>query len=261
MIKMSKKQIKKHSKKQDKSVTIFEVVINGTQRKEVLRKIALQRKRLLHVATVNPEFIMEARENPRFRQILAETGLKVVDGWGIVWALRLVQGKQVERVTGVELVEEILKIANKRGEKVFLLGAEPGVAEKAAGAMKKKYPRVKYAWYEGARTVKLEKSEESSMTIAKINSVEPDYLLVAYGSPWQDIWIEENKEYLRARVAIGVGGTLDEWAGVVRPCPKWIDRLGGKWLWRVVAQPRIRMNRVWQVIKFGSLVLWQKLID
>lgn len=230
------------------------VTINGTHIEGVLKKVFVQRKGLLHIATVNPEFVMEARANDRFRNILAQTEIKVADGWGIVWALWLVKSERVRRITGVQLVEEILKRANTRGEKVFLLGSRPGVAEKAAEMIKNKYQELEIAWYEGARTVKVEKSEEASMTIARINAFEPDYLLVAYGSPWQDIWIEENRPYLRARVAIGVGGVLDEWAGVVRPTPKWVDEYGLRWLYRLLVQPW-RWRRVMRVMGFGWLVM------
>jgi len=247
-------------KKVDRYAIILGVPINGTHRSEVLKKIFLQRKKLLHVATCNPEFIMEARKNPIFQAVLEKTELTVADGWGIVWAARLLGLAEIERISGTWLVEEILKRASQWEEKVFLLGAEPGVAEKAAGRMKEVYPGAKYGWYEGARTVRVEKSEEASMTIAKINAFEPDYLLVAYGSPWQDTWIEENREYLRVRVAIGVGGVLDEWAGKVPVCPGWLDRAGGKWAWRLITQPW-RWKRIIRVFRFASLVLIQKLID
>lgn len=217
---------------------------------------------MLHVATVNSEYVIEARANTRFAKILAQC-YTVADGWGVVWASQIL-GKRlqrpVERVSGVELVEEILKLADLRGEKVFLLGAKPGIAEKAAAAMENAYPRVVLAWFEGARTVAVEANEEASMTIAKINGFEPDYLLVAYGSPWQDMWIEENRPYLRTRVAMGVGGVLDEWAGVVAICPAWLDGVGLKWLWRVFHEPW-RWRRVLKVFYFATLVLYHKLID
>jgi N-acetylglucosaminyldiphosphoundecaprenol N-acetyl-beta-D-mannosaminyltransferase len=243
-------------KKADESREIVGVVISGTHRNEVLKKMWLQRKEMLHVATVNSEYAMEARSNPNFKEILTQC-LTVADGWGVVWASKILDSRcqmSVERISGVELVEETLNRANERHEKVFLLGAAEGVAERAAAAMQKKYPDAVYAWYEGAQTVKVEKREEASMTIARINGFEPDYLLVAYGSPWQDIWIEENRPYLRARVAIGVGGVLDEWAGEVAICPKWIDQIGLKWLWRVIHEPW-RWKRILRVIKFGLLVL------
>ena len=246
-------------KKADKSIEIYGVAISGTRMSQVLSKIWLQRKEMLHVATVNSEYIMEARSNPRFREILAQC-LCVADGWGVVWALRLAQSKLVERISGVAIVEEILNHASQRGEKVFLLGAGRGVAELAAREMKRKYPRAEISWYGGAETVSVEQSEEASMTIAKINSVEPDYLLVAYGSPWQDIWIEDNRPYLRVRVAMGVGGVIDEWAGVVKSCPSWLDRIGLKWAWRVVHEPW-RWRRVLKVWQFGVLVLWGRLKD
>lgn len=211
---------------------------------------------MLHIATVNPEYLMEARDNSKFRNILSHC-LCVADGHGVVWALQILKGARIERVSGVELAEDMLKLANERSEKVFLLGASLGVSEKAARLMSKKYPQVRFSWYEGAKTVKVEKNEEASMTIAKINSVEPDYLLVAYGSPWQDLWIEENRPYLRVRVAMGVGGALDEWAGTVKVSPRWIDQIGMKWLWRVVHEPW-RWRRVVRVLHFGLIVVWQR---
>lgn len=262
MIKNKLKTKKIRSEKIDKSIEIFGVTITSTRKVDLLKKIWLQRKGMLHIATVNPEYIMEARRNNKFKEILSQC-LTVADGHGIVWALRLLavaQGKLVERVSGVELVDEILAHANEKMEKVFLLGAATGVAEKAALLMGKKYPNARFSSYSGAQTVKVEKDEEASMTIAKINGFEPDYLFVAYGSPWQDLWIEENRPYLRVRVAVGVGGTLDEWVGVVAPCPKWIDQLGLKWLWRLIHEPS-RWGRIMRVIQFGLLVLYHKLID
>lgn len=212
---------------------------------------------MLHVATVNPEFVMEAKENLKFRQSL-ENCLTVADGWGVVWALRLAQGKLVERISGTWLSEQIVAHAAEKGEKIFLLGAGEGVAARAAANLTKKYPQLQISWYSGARTVKLEKNEEASMTIAKINAYEPDYLLVAYGSPWQDIWIEDNRPYLRARVAMGIGGVLDEWAGVVPNCPALLDRLGLKWLWRLIVQPS-RLPRILRVLHFGCIVVLMRL--
>lgn len=259
--KSPRKSSKSRAKKADESLEILGVAINGTHKSRVLKRMWLQRKNMLHVATVNPEFVMEARSNRRFSKILAQTELKVADGWGVVRAARLLGQGTIERVTGTELVEELLRRADRLGERVFLLGARPGVAKQAARVMQAKYTGAKYDWYEGAQTVRVEKSEEASMTIARVNAFGPDYLLVAYGSPWQDIWLEENKEYLRARVGIGVGGVLDEWAGVVRACPAWLDRVGGKWLWRFAHEPQIRGKRIMRVLKFAALVLYHKLID
>ncbi len=247
-------------KKAGNSAKIFDIVVNGTLKSRVLSVMWLQRKKMLHVATLNPEYIMEARHNAKFKSILAQC-LSVADGHGVVWASRILDVRRqtpVERISGVELVEEILRHAKENNEKVFLLGAGQGVAEKAAAEMSKKYPGLQIYSYPGARTVKVEKDEEASMTIAKINGICPDYLLVAYGSPWQDIWIEENRPYLRVRVAMGVGGVLDEWAGVVKPCPAWIDQIGFKWAWRVVHEPW-RWRRIIRVLQFGLLVIWQRL--
>ena len=261
--KMSHKSKNKLPKKIDTPIEIYGVSISGTRRSEVLKKMWLQRKEMLHVATVNPEYVMEARRNPVFSNMLAQC-LCVADGHGIVWASKILKHKfsnsQIERISGTELVVEILERAHRHDESVFLLGAAPGVAEAAAQAMVKRYPGLRVSWYEGAKSVVVEKNEEASMTIAKINGISPDYLLVAYGSPSQDLWIEENRPYLRVRVAMGVGGALDEWAGIVKLCPAWIDAIGFKWMWRIMHEPW-RLKRVLRVFHFGLLVLYHKLID
>lgn len=243
--------------KLDSKQKIFGVRITGTQRSKLLTKIGLQRKEMLHVVTVNSEFLMEAKVNKDFRKLLGECQETVADGWGVVWAFRLVHNLLVERVSGESLVDDILRKANERQEKVFLLGAREGVAEKAAFEMAKSYPRVRYGWFEGAKRVKVEKNEEASMTIAKINGFEPDYLLVAYVSPLADVWLEENRPYLRARVAMGIGGVLDEWAGMTKRCPVWLDTRGGKWLWRLIQEPW-RWRRIARVLQFGALVVLSK---
>ncbi len=255
--KQAVKRPKSSGKKIDIPTEIFGVKISSSQISQVLSKIWLQRREMLHVATANPEYIMEARTNTKFRELLNNC-LTVADGHGIVWAFKILYKANIARISGVSLVSEILEHANLYGEKVFLLGARKGVAEKAASAMGKRYPLAHFSWFEGAQTVVVEKSEESSMTIAKINGFEPDYLLVAYGSPWQDLWIEENRPYLRARVALGVGGVFDEWAGVVKECPAWIDQAGFKWAWRLVTEPW-RWRRIARVWHFGFLVLIKKL--
>lgn len=258
--KLTKKLPEKSLKKTDLPVEIMNVAIHGTQINRVLKKIWLQRKEMLHIATVNPEFVMEAQSNARFRESLKNC-LTVADGWGIVWASKIQSESnkvEVERISGTWLSDQIVAHAAENGEKVFLLGGQPGVAEQAAGNLSKNYPQLQISWYSGAQTVRVEKNEEASMTIAKINAYEPDYLLVAYGSPWQDIWIEDNRPYLRVRVAMGVGGVLDEWAGRVRLCPEWIDNLGFKWLWRLLTQPW-RLPRVMRVLQFGFIVLLLRL--
>lgn len=266
MSKKSRKTKNQSTKKTDLPVEILGVTIFGTRYNQVLKKLWLQRKELLHVATVNPEYIMEARTNQKFSQVLAKC-LTVADGHGVVWASQILQSQMtnpqiggVERISGTELVHDILRHADEKQEKVFLLGAAPGIAERAAREMSKKYPAVQISWYEGAKTVAVEKNEEASMTIAKINGFEPDYLLVAYSSPYQDIWIEDNRPYLRAKVAMGVGGVFDEWAGLIKICPAWIDRIGMKWLWRVIHEPW-RWKRIVRVWLFGLLVVYHKLID
>lgn len=245
-------------KKLDASKQIGQVPISGTQRDRVLRLLTLQRKSLYHVATVNPEFVIEAKSNLKFREALSKSDLNVADGWGVVLGLRVLGEGRVERITGVDLVEEMLSYARKKGKKVFLLGGRAGVAEKAALAMKRAYPGLIVGAYQGPSMVNSESKEDRGLTLAKIRSYDPDYLMVAYGAPWQDIWIEENRRQLSGMVAVGVGGTLDEWAGVARKCPKVVDKIGLKWLWRLTNEPW-RWKRQLRLLSFVGLVGQERL--
>lgn len=247
-------------KRIDSTVEIVGVNISGTDRGSVLRRLFLQRKDLLHVATVNPEFVIEARRNLKFAKALEAADETVADGWGIVWAAWILYSRKIPRISGHMLVDVILKRSAEDGKKVFLLGGAPGVSELAATEIKRVYPNIKIGWYEGSSNVRAERRDEMGLTLAKINSFEPDFLLVAYGSPWQDLWIEENREYLRVSVAIGVGGVLDEWAGVVKKTPRVIDMLGLKWFWRLVLQPK-RWRRQISLLQFMVLVVRFKLFS
>lgn len=247
-------------KRIDSKVDIVGVSISGTDKQRVLRRIFLQRKDLLHVATVNPEFVIEAKRNPKFAMALEDADETVADGWGIVWAARILYSRKIPRISGHLLVDKILERSVEDGKKVFLLGAAPGVAELAAEQMERVFPGLDVGWYEGSSNVRAERRDEMGLTLAKINSFEPDFLLVAYGSPWQDLWIEENREYLRAGVAIGVGGVLDEWAGLVGRAPRLIDLMGLKWLWRLILQPR-RWRRQISLLQFMILIAKAKILN
>ncbi len=246
-----------NEKKIDKSVKIFDVIISGTDKDRVLKRIFSRRKKMLQVVTVNSEFVMEARENKSFRRVLNQADLAVADGWGVVWAAKILAGRKIDRITGHWLAEKILARANLKKERVFLLGGKPGVVELAIKEMKKRYPGAELAGWSGARRAVAETREERGVTLAKINAFQPDYLLVAYGYPIEEEWIARNRAYLKVRVAIGVGGVVDEWAGVVKRTPSWVDEVGGRWLWRLAHQPW-RWRRILRVLKFGVVVVVMK---
>jgi N-acetylglucosaminyldiphosphoundecaprenol N-acetyl-beta-D-mannosaminyltransferase len=187
-----------------------------------------------HVVTVNPEFVMEARHNAPFRRALLRADLATVDGFGLLLAARWQRTPLAGRVTGVALTERIAALCAAEGRSIFFLGAAPGVAERAAEALRRQFPGLRVAGcFAGTPQPRHEPFLRQLIAAAR-----PHVLLVAYGHPAQDLWIARNQPSLQIPVAIGVGGTFDELAGVVPRAPRWMQRLGLKWLFRLLTQPR-----------------------
>jgi N-acetylglucosaminyldiphosphoundecaprenol N-acetyl-beta-D-mannosaminyltransferase len=214
--------------------------------------------RLRQVATINPEFVMEARRNPAFREVLNEADLATPDGVGIVLAARLQGARLRGRATGVALVERLAELSARQGYKLFLLGAGPGVAEEAAAEMARRYPGVRIAGtYPGSP-----RDSDWPGIRERIQAAQPDVLLVAYGAPRQDLWIRQHREALPAsvRLAMGVGGVFDYLSGRVPLAPAAWRRLGLEWLYRLMKQPW-RWRRILKVFQFGVIVLMEAVVN
>jgi len=193
------------------------------------------------VATVNPEFVMRARVDPRFGAVLESADLCLADGIGVVWAMRRQGCAQYERVPGSDLVPVLAERCARRGWRPFLLGARPGVAVAAARRLEAEYPGLRVAGTHSGSP----RPEDDADALRRIDEARPDVLLVAYGAPDQEFWIARNRARLHVPVAIGVGGTFDFLAGRVRRAPAWMRRAHLEWLWRLVRQPaRVRRMAV-----------------
>ncbi len=205
---------------------------------EIERMVALRGPTRL-VVTVNPEFVMRARVDPRFRDVLADAALSLPDGIGVVWAMRRQGCPQSERVAGSDLVPLLARSCAARGWRPFLLGARPGVAEAAARRLEAEHPGLRVAGtYAGSP-----RPEDDEEALRRVAAARPDLLLVAYGAPQQELWIARNLGRVGVPVAVGIGGTLDFLAGRVRRAPRWLQRAHLEWLWRLALQPA-RMRRM-----------------
>ncbi len=206
-----------------------------------------------HIATVNPEFVVMAQTNAEFRRVLNACALNVPDGVGLLWAARRLGTPLRERVTGQELVKDICALAAARGERVFLLGAREGIAERAATALTHKHPRLHIAGcYAGSPA-----PEEDTPIVHRINASGARILFVAYGPPKQELWIARNAPRLaNVVIAVGVGGTFDTLAGVVPRAPRWIRDAGFEWAYRLLREPN-RFRRQLAIPYFMWLIVTQ----
>ncbi len=189
------------------------------------------------VVTPNPEIVMAARSDPELMEIINGSGLVTADGIGIIYAAKLLGRKLPGRVTGIGLVTALFERMAERGETVYLFGAKPGVAEKAAERIDADFPGIKVAGtHDGYFS-------DDADVIEDINRAKPDLLLVCLGAPKQEKWMASRSGVVDAGLMMGLGGVLDVYAGNVKRAPKLFQRLGLEWLYRAITQPS-RFKRI-----------------
>ena len=203
-----------------------------------------ERKNVL-IATANAEMIMRATHDEELKNILNDAALVVPDGAGTVWAAHHLGYEMPERVAGFDLAQELMRIAPSKKQKVFFFGSAPGVAEKAKAKAEELYPGIEIV---GTRDGYF-KPEDELAIIEEIKAAQPDLLLAALGVPKQEKWLNAHLKELGVPVAIGVGGTLDVMAGVMKRAPYWMQKAKLEWLFRGLLQPK-RAGRLMALPKF-----------
>ena len=193
------------------------------------------------VATVNPEFVMRAADDREFARVLESAALCLADGSGVVWAARRQGCAIAGPVTGVDLIPPLAALCARRGFRLYLLGAAPGVADELARRLQAQNPGLHVAAHFGSPDPSADQE-----TLARLAAERPHVLLVAYGAPKQELWIDRMGDQLPGvAVAIGVGGAFDYLTGRVPRAPRWMRRVGMEWLFRLAQQPwRIRRMAV-----------------
>jgi N-acetylglucosaminyldiphosphoundecaprenol N-acetyl-beta-D-mannosaminyltransferase len=231
----------------EKKINILGVKFDNITMSEAVNKISkfMDGNVTKCIYTPNPEIVMLAQKDAQFMDIMTEADMIVPDGIGIIKAAKMLKTPLKEKVGGCDLSYNLLEYMSKHSRSVFLFGAAPGTADKAAENMKKKFPGLIVA---GTHNGYFKKEDEAAI-IEQINNSKPDLLLVALGAPKQEKWIFEHKNTIQAKVCIGVGGTLDIMAGNLRRAPKWMLKLNLEWLYRFVKQPT-RFKRFLELPKF-----------
>ena len=201
------------------------------------------------VVTADSYGLVLAREDTELGEIYRGAAVVTADSSGVVWALGR-RGPAVERVSGVDLVGELCAMSAEHGYRMFLLGAAPGVADQAAEKLRLKYP--------GCNIVGTRDGffpfEDSDVVAEEVAKSRPDVLLVAMGIPRQEKFLAKTLATTGAKVAMGVGGSLDVYSGRVKRAPRWVQRVKLEWFWRLVQNPR-KFQKVARLPRFVLLVL------
>lgn len=206
---------------------------------------------LRHICTVNPEFVMIAQSNLPFYRVLQKADLCVADGSGILLAAKWLRRPLPQRITGTDSLPRLVEQSARDEWRLFFLGAGPEVAELAAEKLREAYPGAQIIVNGGNPTL-----HEAPAIIEHINESRAEILLVAYGAPTQDLWIDQYRDQLPyVKVAMGVGGAFDFVASIVPRAPKWMRQFYLEWLYRLVQQPS-RWRRMLRLPMFVLAVLW-----
>jgi len=192
------------------------------------------------IFTPNVDHVVLAEEHAAFRRAYAAASLCLADGMPIVWGSRPLGRPLPEKISGSDLIIPLMKRAAERGLRVFLLGAGPGVAEKAAGIFRGM--GVEVAGVDAPAIADPLSAQERAPVLAKIRRSAPHLLLVAFGAPKQELFIHAARRELGPTVALGIGGSLDFVTGAVQRAPHWMSERGLEWLYRLYKEPR----RLWR---------------
>ncbi len=206
-----------------------------------------------HVVTLDASMCVLALDDQELRRIVASADLVTPDGAGILWACSAFGSPLSERVSGVEIVDQLCRLSPDRGYRLFFFGSAPGVTDDAADKFRAKYPGCNIV---GTRDGFFTPDDEPAL-IEEIRAARPDILCVALGIPKQEKWIARHRDALGVPVLIGVGGTFDVHSGRVKRAPRWMRRLNLEWLYRLAKNPR-KIGKVMTLPKFMLMTLRAK---
>ena len=192
----------------------------------------LAEDRFHYVVTPNPEFILAAEKDQAFLDVLNSADLVLADGVGVVYSAKILGKPLKGRVPGIEFAADMLACLNGMGGRLYLLGAKPGVAEEAGRRIQAQYPGIVLCGTQDGYF----KDEEAALL--KVAAARPDLLFVCLGAPKQEKWMARWGRHTGARLAIGLGGALDVFAGNVERAPESWRRLGLEWAYRLKKEPQ-----------------------
>lgn len=217
------------------------VDIMGVSFDNVTLEEAVQRAVLLldtpeekgYVVTPNSEILYMCRKQPELYPLLNGAALVLPDGIGVIYAGKLLKHPLKEKVAGIDFAVGLVEQAAARGDKLFLLGAKPGVAALAGEKLQEKYPGLQIVGVHDGYF------QEDEPIVEEINQSGAVILFVCLGAPKQEQWMKNHMEQLtHVKLMAGLGGSLDVFAGAVKRAPDFWVKSGLEWLYRLLQEPK-----------------------
>ncbi|MEY2959228.1 MAG: hypothetical protein RLZZ01_1796 [Actinomycetota bacterium] len=202
----------------------------------------VDRRRPTQHVVLNAAKVVDMERRPELREVVGRCGMVNADGASVVWASRILGRPVPERVTGIDLFGELIERAASTGHSVFLLGASDDVVGETRRRLEARHPGLRVV---GARNGFW---TDDRAVVEEVRAADPDLLFVALPSPRKEFWLAEHLDDLGVPFVMGVGGTFDVVAGRVRRAPRWAQRLGAEWVFRLAQEPR----RMWRRYLVGN---------
>ncbi|MEA4955551.1 MAG: WecB/TagA/CpsF family glycosyltransferase [Pseudoflavonifractor sp.] len=184
-----------------------------------------------YAVTPNPEFILTAKQDEQFRAVLNSADLALADGIGVVYAAKILGRPLKGKVSGIDFAQGLLASMAQTGRTIFLLGAKPGVADRAAENLRTAHPGlIICGTHDGY-------FQDDTPVVEEIRATKADVIFVCLGAPKQELWMVQHGPDTGARLAVGLGGSLDVFAGTVERAPDAWQKAGMEWLYRLIKEP------------------------
>jgi N-acetylglucosaminyldiphosphoundecaprenol N-acetyl-beta-D-mannosaminyltransferase len=221
---------------------------------------AIAKKQFTQVAITPVNSIVAALKDEKVKEVYNASEYVLCDGMPVKWAASLLGTPIKERITGLDLLPDLIDLVAHKNFTVFLLGASPGVGEKLKQVILAKYPNIQIVGIYVPPFMKTFTAEENQKMVDAVNAVKPDIVLVSLTAPKQDLWIAQNRDVLKTFVCIGIGGAFEVMAGLAKRAPKWMHGAGLEWFYRFIQEPKRMFRRYFiEAPIFIPLVIKQRL--
>lgn len=215
---------------------------------------AMREKRRLQHVVVNVAKLVNMRTDRDLHGDVNGSDLINIDGMGVVWGARLCGHKIPERVSGVDIMENLLKLCETKGFRPYFFGAKQVVLERAISNIRREYPRIDIAgWRNGYF-----KPEDEEQIIRDIAASNADCLFIAISSPTKERLLSQYKDIINVPFLMGVGGSIDIKAGLTKRAPDWMQRWGLEWFYRFAQEPRRMFGRYFRTNSQYAFLLWNE---
>lgn len=232
-----------------KTENILGVDILSTDYKEFMETISedINRNSKKVIVAVNPEKIMKMREDAVLDEFVKKADYRIPDGTGILMASKRMGGSIINRITGVDTMVELTKLAAEKNYSIFLLGSREEIVQKTKETLLERFPSLRVAGVRNGYNL------NDQIVVKEINDSGAQILFIAMGSPKQELWIDKNKNDLNVNIFQGVGGSFDVIGGFIKRAPSWMQKIGLEWLHRLILEPK-RIFRQMNLIRFLRLI-------